>query len=466
VLAFVLAVAATGKVLDLPGTRASMALFGVSGRLAKALAIILPAVEIVVAVMLMIPQSAGVGTAGALLLFVLFTVAMTIAVVRGREGNCHCFGSIVSTTFGWHAVARNAVLALLAGASIVMGMSISRSWFPRSPGEIRAGVVLLVAGFALLTACVVGLFWLGVQLWQQNGRLLQRVEQLERAANTAVKPPAPKRRTAPHFILPDVHGTQVALPDLLARGKPLLLIFSDPGCSACRTLEPDIASWRRSIDLPYTVQVISRKTDRGTAAPLPGTLFQERREVMESFGLTATPSAVIIEPDGSIRGEPLLGQVAIRNLFSGAAPASAPPRQTARSSVAPMTKVAAMARIGSVPGEETVAIFWNPSCGFCARMVEQLREVSRSIPASISLVLVSAGSLDATRAHNIDARIVGDPGGRLMSALGGRGTPSAVAIDAAGEIASPVVVGAEAVLELVAERSGVAGAKTHEAMAR
>src|SRR5207248_1503914 len=50
--------------------------------------------------------------------------------------------------------------------------------------------------------------------------------------------------SAPAFAATDVAGTPVTLDDLLARGRPLLLLFTSPHCAPCAELLPDAALWQ------------------------------------------------------------------------------------------------------------------------------------------------------------------------------------------------------------------------------
>jgi len=99
---------------------------------------------------------------------------------------------------------------------------------------------------------------------------------------------------------------------------------------------------------------------------------------------------------------------------------------------------------------DTVLLFWNPGCGFCQRMVEDVKtwEAHRP-PDAPRLVLVSAGTSEATRAHGFASTVLLDDGQGVGRRFGAHGTPSAVRIGADGRVASPVAVGKDAVLRLL-----------------
>ncbi len=45
----------------------------------------------------------------------VFVVGITYNLARGRNPECHCFGQLHSAPAGWKTLARNGVLAAVAG---------------------------------------------------------------------------------------------------------------------------------------------------------------------------------------------------------------------------------------------------------------------------------------------------------------------------------------------------------------
>src|SRR5215471_19070829 len=92
---------------------------------------------------------------------------------------------------------------------------------------------LIVGWAAILVGC-----WLGWQLLRQNGRLLLRLEAIEKhldesgGGNKAAG--LPLGSPAPDFELPDLAGVRKRSAELLGLGQPQLLIFFNPGCGFCR----------------------------------------------------------------------------------------------------------------------------------------------------------------------------------------------------------------------------------------
>src|SRR5262245_51338225 len=88
--------------------------------------------------------------------------------------------------------------------------------------------------------------WLGFQLVRQNGRILVRLEAIEKrmAPRRSEKPQEPRGLTvgtaAPEFELPDLAGERHKLSKF--RGKDLLLIFFNPKCGYCTEMVDDLAA--------------------------------------------------------------------------------------------------------------------------------------------------------------------------------------------------------------------------------
>lgn len=85
---------------------------------AGAIAVIVPVLEVVIALALI----AGVEARGAALvagvMLVGFVVAMGQAMARGIDVDCGCFGSAVRTSVGWLPIARN--VGLLIACAVVL----------------------------------------------------------------------------------------------------------------------------------------------------------------------------------------------------------------------------------------------------------------------------------------------------------------------------------------------------------
>lgn len=292
---------------------------------------------------------------------------------------------------------------------------------------------------------------------------------------------------APEFRVKTPAGEERTLAALLAADRPLLLAFGDPKCGPCAALFPRIARWQQDLGDRLRVVVVSRGASRANQEKavqhgLSDVVLQDDFEVAERYLVTGTPSAVLVTSDGRIGSPVAAGEGAIADLVAYAAagpgnPVPWPPGQNGRAAPAAGPR-APRSRVGdrvppvtltsmdgtrvslsdSLAGDaDTLLIFWNPYCGFCQRMLGDLRAWEASRPADAPrITLISVGSVDANRALGLQAPVLLDEEFAVALQFGAPGTPSAVLVDAHGRIASPIAQGAAAVLELARPREPVA----------
>ena len=327
-LAAVFVTAGIAKLLDVPGSREALRQFGLPGPVARAGSMALPLLELAVAVALLPGISARWAAVGALLLLSAFAIAIARALAAGRRPDCHCFGQLHSTPAGVGTLVRDLALAALA-----LFIVIAAGGHP-GPGALAwiaglhgYGIVALSAG--LVAAAVIAfLAWFCIQLLRQNGRLLARIEAVERRLDVVPAAEAPDtaasvaRSPAPALALPDLEGRTRTLEEL-RRNLPALLVFTDPGCAPCGALLPEIALWQREYAQQLAVVVIARgdlAAGRASAEEhgLGFVLLQQDREVSEAFDAPATPSAVVVSEAGLIEVAAVAGADAIRNAFAHA----------------------------------------------------------------------------------------------------------------------------------------------------
>jgi methylamine dehydrogenase accessory protein MauD len=337
VLSAVFLVSGVAKLIDRPGTRKAVQDFGLPVALAAPSAILLPVAELAVAAALLVRASAWYGALGALLLLLLFITGIGVTMARGRAPDCRCFGQLHSEPVGWRTLARNGILAVLAGFVAWQGRTdagpSATGWLSDRTGFERA--VLIAGLLALMLFIAQG--WLLLHLLEQQGRLLIRLDEMDARGISpgvaSIAPPVPTvglpiGTPAPTFALNGLYGETVTLDDLRASGNPTLLLFTDPNCAPCNALLPMIGGWER--EMAATLVLISRGTPEENRAKsaehgLTHVLLQHDREVAESYQATTTPSAVLIQPDGTIGSPVAIGADAITQLV-GSITAFAHPR--------------------------------------------------------------------------------------------------------------------------------------------
>jgi len=305
-LAAVFIIAGVAKLADRPGTRQALANFDVSARLIDPLVLLLPLAELAVAMALVFPTTARWGAAGSLLLLTLFVVGLTRVLRRGEAPDCHCFGQLHSKPASWTTVVRNLVLALPAVYVALTGPGPSlTSWMAHTNATdlwlIAIGTLAILATTA------------SVLLWRENRRLRSTDGRL-------VTAPRQVGALAPQFSLPSAAGVVVSLQDLLADDRACVLTFVSPGCGPCAALLPELARWhdtiteRLALTLVTPVQAMQAET-LAREHSLTDVLIDEQATVMHAYGVNATPSAILVASDGTIRSAPVAGHVAIESLI-------------------------------------------------------------------------------------------------------------------------------------------------------
>jgi methylamine dehydrogenase accessory protein MauD len=469
-LALVFAVAGAAKFADRTGSRQAIINFGVPGSLATPLGLFLPLAELAVAGALIPAASAWWGAIGALSLLLLFVMGITINLARGRKPDCHCFGQLHSSPAGWKTLGRNGILAAVAGFVVWQGREgagpSAISWIETLS---TAQLVGLIVGLVVL-GLVAAQWWFLVHLLRQNGRLLVRLEALEErfAAGDGAAPSQngskqaaglPVGADAPAFNLSGLYGETLTLEALRASDKPVMLLFTDPGCGPCNTLLPEIGRWQQEHADKLTIVLISRGSAEENRTKISehgvtNVVLQEDWEVAHSYQAAGTPSAVVVQPDGKIGSPVVAGAEAIRSLVTHLVKPQAPIPVTRKiGDPAPEIKLPDLRgetiELKDFEGEKTLVLFWNPGCGFCQQMLDDLKAIEGDpLEGAPRILVVSAGTVEANEAMGLSSPVVLDQQFATGRAFGASGTPSAVLVDERGKIASEVAVGAPAVLEL------------------
>lgn len=464
-LAAVFGIAAFGKFADGEGSRKAVADFGAPGPLVPALAVLLPVLELAIAVALIPVSTSWFGAVGAFILLVIFISAMTWQMAKGNAPDCHCFGAIHSEPVSGWTVARNGAFAAPAGLLVVSGMNRQGlSLTSMSPDLLLLFLISIAAIGALLVAVFA---------------LMKRVKLLEGAAGILAETERdgvghpddalPIGAPAPDFELRDAAGGLVTFETLLTRGKPLLMFFVGPACEPCKGLLPEIAAWKAEFGGRVEVVLVSSGTAEENLAkfrsvPPSDILLQNEREVASVFRAQWTPAAVFVS-EGMIGSRVAVGDAQIRDLVDGL---------RAKDFEAGFTFVArgthARVRIGESVGEfsaedvdgrrvtqeyfsgrRTLVVFWTDSCSHCTSMMGEVKDWERARAMSDpALLVVSEGDPDRYRALGLQAPVIVEPSERVLSVqLGMRGAPSAVVVDERGLIATETAIGTTAVWALV-----------------
>ena len=157
-----------------------------------------------------------------------------------------------------------------------------------------------------------------LRFWLQNRALR---DDLARERETLALFPAglPLGAEAPDFELPDLRGETRSLRSLLEGGRPLVLVFTDPGCGSCWALLPELGRWQAILADRLTLALLSTGsvTDNLHAEEhgLMNVLLQNDSEAMRAYRVDGTPSAVLVTSEGRIASEAAAGASAIEPLI-------------------------------------------------------------------------------------------------------------------------------------------------------
>jgi peroxiredoxin len=235
-------------------------------------------------------------------MLLVFAVAIAWNLARGRAPDCHCFGQLHSSPASLGTVARNLALAAVAGFAAV------------ELGEPVAVAALGGVALAVLTPLSIA---------------ASRRDRAAGAGAVSGSEGLAVGTRAPGFRLPALQGLSVTLDSLLGRARPVLLVFTDSHCAPCAALAPRIASWQRELEVELTIAVIERRTADGSRIDAAdhgrrNILLQRDSEIADTFGVEATPSAVLVAVDGTIASAVAAGSAEIEQLVAGTTDGSEP----------------------------------------------------------------------------------------------------------------------------------------------
>jgi uncharacterized membrane protein YphA (DoxX/SURF4 family)/protein-disulfide isomerase len=306
-LSAVFGVAGVTKLIDPSGTRAGIKNFGSPEPLAPALSIALPIVELAIAAGLLFTSTARVSAFAALIVLSLFVVAIGVNLARGQTHDCHCFGQLYSRPLGWPTLVRNLVFALGA-------VFIWRQTDALASSDILSTLAQLSLSQGGLLLAVIAIV-IAILIYLQR-----RQKQMPEATATAAAG-LPLKSAAPQFELTAYAGGTTSLKQLLAYGKPLLLIFTNPTCGPCVVLFAEVKDWQQSHSEQLTIALISFGTIKENFVNvarngLGQVLLQQKREVAEQYGANVTPTAVVVDTAGRIASPLAAGADEIRKLLT------------------------------------------------------------------------------------------------------------------------------------------------------
>lgn len=481
-LVAIFGVAGFAKFYDLNGSKKAVEGFGVPESLANPLGVLLPVVEIAIAISLIFVQTSWFGAIGASALLGIFIAGMTYQWSKGNAPDCHCFGQVHSEPVSPKSILRNVVFIVPALALIIAGKeNQGLNLFDSNSNNITESPmtsILIIIGLAAVGLLAAVVYFLK-QISEQQVQIMRRIEILEFTAHDGTKEveredvASPLEgltigSPAPEFELPDLNDKVVSLKKLLSPKKSTLFFFVSPSCNPCGALLPEIEEWQTEFKDKLNFVFISSGDAKANAEKLGGKtlkkiLLQKDREVAELYQSKWTPTVVLVNSEGRIASRLAAGDSAIRQLIE---------KIRATEDEVLFVKETEDSKLGNelpafeLPdisgktlsakdfiGKPTLVTYWSTGCGWCQRMLDDLREWDKTKGQDEpNLLVVSSGDAEKNKEMDLKSTIILDDKGLLSGELGMSGTPSAVLINEKGRIISEVAVGADNIWSLVGKK--------------
>jgi len=356
----------------------------------------------------------------------------------------------------------------------------------------------------LLLLLILISIWIGFyQLVKQQGRILLRLDALERGATAsetdsigphehAVFEGLPSGTAFPNFELPDLSGETRALADFL--GKRIVLIHWNFECGFCEAIADDLAGLETDLEKQNTQIVLLASGDESfnrEHAARHGlkalVLLLKEREIPKPFEHQGTPVAYFVDERAQVAApfasgaDQVLGLA--RRIASSAAEAKVkvkePKHERSRlKSERPLDeshierkglKAGTRAPDFHLPdlrghsvsledyrGRHVLLVFSDPHCGPCDDLGPHLARLHQEHQNNgLAIILVGRGSKDENRKKaeqfGFQFPVVLQDKWRLSKEYGILATPVAFLIAENGVIAKDVAVGKEAILALAGD---------------
>jgi len=333
---------------------------------------------------------------------------------------------------------------------------------------------------------------LGYQVVRQNGRILLRLEAIERrltprpAEQGREREGLPLGSLAPDFELPDLAGKPHKLSEF--RGKDLLVIFFNPKCGFCTKMAGDLAALpfdgANDSAVPIVVTTGHSEANRRLVEQYGihfVVLLQEQMEIASQYRAQGTPMGYRIDAEGriaselSVGAEPLLQLAAAPNALpvgarlNGAThkynepdPSLARSRlnrsglkagETAPEFTLPRIDGGDLS-LADLRGERVLLVFSDPDCGPCDELAPRLQQLHLQ-RADLQVVVISRRDAEASRAKaeelGLTYPIVVQKQWEISLKYGMFATPIGYLIDEQGVLLRDVAVGVEPILSLADE---------------
>ncbi|PYV31881.1 MAG: hypothetical protein DMG09_25245 [Acidobacteria bacterium] len=315
----------------------------------------------------------------------------------------------------------------------------------------------------VLSLAVVGLAAVVYQLVKQNGRILLRLDQLEKkpaavaqdepqglAVGTPVSP----------FSLPDLSGRTVSLEEFL--GRQTLLVYWSPDCGFCALIAPELASLqsdlrKRNVQLLLVSYASAESNLKNEGTPTAYLLDEKGRVAHplasgadQVLALARETTAGRPKRKGLLRVQPLSESRIERGGLKAGSPAPGFHLPDIRGRTVSLEEYR---------GRRVLLVFTQPGCGPCDQLAPQLVRLHKEHGENgLAVVVVGRGDIEGNRRkaeqHGFEFPVVVQEKWKLSREYGTFATPVAFLIGEAGLIARNAAVGPDEIVSLAREALG------------
>lgn len=309
----------------------------------RAVATLLPFVEIALPVLLFspLPSLAAAAAIVTTVLMLAYLVIIARALTFDEKVECSCFGSLASPTVSRSTLWRNILLTALGLLAVFSAVTGETSAAVTESGWQLLGwsAALLVA--IALTVLVLGGIKQGTQREASASGGHGGERRLEGARDVEDEELLDYERQAiPYGALQVAGGATRTLTELASTRAVLLLLVSQ-GCGSCVRVLEKLPAWRAQLEPLVQVQTaftqpLEKLTDTAREQAGENIGFDVDRNLRRVFNVNGTPAAVLLGADGYLAGGPVVGGAAVTEFFeeiieqlaeaaaAGEIPASAP----------------------------------------------------------------------------------------------------------------------------------------------